>query len=180
MLSSVARTPPRPLDGLTLLDMGKSFTEFRRRGFWARDTSLELWLRLVALHLRYRERIEDAAFRDLRETWLTATSGCQGCVGESADLNRVLSNDDLVRVALEASDEALKAIRRLGPKLDQKYLNALGLPGTFVADLDAWKVVQVGEHFIRLLRGELQWEVRSSPLLPAAEREGGSGGPAVA
>ena len=36
------------------------------------------------------------------------------------------------------------------------------------------------EHFIRLLRGELPWEVRSSPLLPAAELDGGSGGPAVA
>ena len=160
--------------------MGKSFTEFRGRGFWARDTPLELWLRLVTLHLRYRVWVEDAAFRDLRETWLIATSGCQGCVGESANLNRVLFNDDLVKIAVEASEETLKTIERLGPKLDHKYLNALGLPGTFMADLDAWKVVQVGEYFVRLLRGELQWEVRSSPLLPAAELEAGSGGPAVA
>src|SRR5438105_4492862 len=117
--------------------MGKSFTEFRGRGFWARDKPLELWLRLVTLHLRYRVWVEDAAFRDLRETWLTATSGCQGCVGDCANLDRVLFNNDLVKVAVEASEEALGAIQQLGPKLDHKYLNALGLPGTFT-DLDVW------------------------------------------
>jgi hypothetical protein len=159
--------------------MGKSFVEFRGHGFHARDTPLELWLRLVTLQLRYRVAIEDAAFRDLRETWLIATSGCQGCVGECAGFDRVLSNDDLVKVAIEASEEVLKAVKELGPKLDHKYLNTLGLPGHFMADLDTWKVVQVGEHFVRLLRGEVDWDARSSPLLPAAELEA-SGGPAVA
>ena len=151
--------------------MGKSFTEFRGHGFWARETSLEVWLRLVSLHLHYRVGIEEAAFRDLRESWLIATSGCQGCVGNCADLDRVLFDDKLVAVAIEASEETLKVIDGLGPELDHRYLNALGIDGHFTADLHAWKVVQIGEHFIRLLRGELPWQVRSSPLLPSAELE---------
>jgi hypothetical protein len=159
--------------------MGKSFVEFRGHGFHARDTPMELWLRLVTLQLRYRVLTEDTAFRDLRETWLIATSGCQGCVGECAGLDRVLADDDLVKVAIEASEEALKVLKELGPKLDHKYLNALGLPGSFMADLDAWKVVQIGEHFVCLLRGELRWDARSSPLLPAADLEA-SGVPAIA
>jgi len=72
----------------------------------------------------------------------------------------------MIQIAIEASEASLVALKRLGPKLDRNYLNALGLPGVYVADLDAWKVEQVADHFIRLLKGELQWDLWSSPLLP--------------
>lgn len=145
--------------------MGKSFIQFRGHGFWVRDTPLEVWLRLATLHLGYRSW-DGTAFMKVRETWLSATSGCNGFVGDAADLDGVLANEELLSAAVEASEDTLKSIRRIGPKLDAKHLNALGLPGIFTTDFDAWEVQQVGEHFVRLLRGELDWEVRSSPCLP--------------
>ena len=145
--------------------MGKSFIEFRGHGFWVRDTPLEVWLTIVTLHLRYGAHLESAAFADLRETWLN-TRDCQGCVGNCALLDRVLASDDLVRVAVEASREALASIRRIGPMLDRNYLDLLGFSG-FDQDLDAWKVVQVGEHFVSLLNGGLAWNVQTSPVLPS-------------
>jgi len=153
--------------------MGKSFTEFRGHGFWVKDWPLEVWLCLVTLNLRNPYGLHNEAFETLRYTWLfAATVGGTGCVGNFAALDRVLVNDDLVDLAIKASERTLEGIRALGPKLDHRYLNLLGTAGsTFIGEIDSWSVVQVGEHFLRLLRGELAWEPRTSPVLPTKAPE---------
>jgi hypothetical protein len=150
--------------------MGSSFTSFRGQGFWSREGPLETWLCLVVLQLRHRSCVDVKAFSDLRETWMdAATAGCQGFVGNAAALDRLLEDEELLKTAIEASEDTLQALRKLGPTLDRRYLNLLGGAGGYVRDPEAWRILQVGEHFLRLLRGELTWDVRTSPMLPTED-----------
>jgi hypothetical protein len=153
--------------------MGKDFVEFRGHGFWVKDWAMEVWLCFLIPKLRNHYNLHPDAFRDLRDTWyFAATAGCQGFVGGAAALDRVLCNEHIIEVAVKASEKTLEAVQALGPKLDYRYLNMLGTgTSSFTGDMDSWMIVQVGDHFLRLLRGELAWELRTSPLLPTETPE---------
>jgi hypothetical protein len=68
--------------------MGTSFVTITssqsgdKPGFWMRDAILELWLRLLSLHLpEPTDAGENVATPEIRNRWLLASSGCfNGCV----------------------------------------------------------------------------------------------------
>jgi hypothetical protein len=41
----------RAAEGQRYIAMGTSFVEIGEKGFWMQDSILELWLRLLALHI---------------------------------------------------------------------------------------------------------------------------------
>src|SRR5580765_7246527 len=55
--------------------MGTSFVEIGGHGFWMRDSILELWLRLLALHLEDPPGDEAHVVRTIRDNWLLASRG---------------------------------------------------------------------------------------------------------
>ncbi len=67
--------------------MGRTFVGIGepRRGFWIRDSILELWLRLLALHVE--NPIESGALATkIRDQWLLASRGFFiGCVPEGLE-----------------------------------------------------------------------------------------------
>lgn len=136
--------------------MGTSFVSFQNHGFWTRDASLELWLRLLAAEV---ERLEEAPgwLRTAAEDWKTqATAGMTGCV--AANLDECASTPDRIVLLLALSESALESLRARGSVLSMAWLNSLGLggPGSyFAADVPAEVFVRTGETFIELLRGQL-------------------------
>ena len=98
--------------------MGSSFTEYRERGFWSRDASIELWLYLLAQEVR---RLDDppAWLREAAEDWhLQATVGMGGCV--SAGLDQYVPTPERAAVILGLAERALARLRERGEVLRAK------------------------------------------------------------
>jgi hypothetical protein len=146
--------------------MGSSFTSFRDCGFWARDTSLELWLYLLATEVRGLDEAPDW-LRAAADDWtVQATVGMTGCV--SASLDDYASTPERVAVLVSLSKSALAALRARGDILPMAWLNSLGLGGpgsSFTGDAAADTFLRAGETFIKLLRGELTWTASTSPVI---------------
>src|ERR1041385_4131693 len=53
--------------------MGTSFVHIGKKGFWVQDSILELWLRLLALHLDDPQ--EGSVGLKIRDGWLLASRG---------------------------------------------------------------------------------------------------------
>ena len=82
--------------------MGSSFVEVNERGFWMRDWLLELWLRLLALHLKDPTK-EHPLNREIRDRWLLASRGYfNGCV--PVELNNAISTPLARELIIEAID----------------------------------------------------------------------------
>jgi hypothetical protein len=146
--------------------MGSSFTEYRGAGFWSRDAKIELWLYLLAEEIR---RLDDppAWLRAAAEDWHTqATAGMNGCV--SAGLDQHIPTPERAAVVQELAERALAGLRARGEVLPAGWLNSLGTGGpgaSFTQDCPAEVFSPVAQAFIRLLRGEVQWDAATSPVL---------------
>jgi len=146
--------------------MGSSFTRYRGRGFWSRDATIELWLYLLAQEVQRLDAPPDwlcAAAEDWR---LQATAGFGGCV--SAGLDKHAPTPEQAVVILRMAERALAELRERGEVLSVAWLNSLGLGGPesyFTQDVPTEVFTRVGEAFICLLRGEIDWDAASSPLL---------------
>jgi hypothetical protein len=146
--------------------VGSSFTDYRERGFWSRDASIELWLYLLAQEV-WRLDAPPDWLRAAADDWqLQATGGFVGCV--SAGLDEHAPTPERAAVILGLAEQALTGLRERGKVLSAAWLNSLGLGGpgsSFTGDVPAEVFTRVGEAFIRLLRGELTWDAATSPVL---------------
>lgn len=101
------------------------------------------------------------------EEWhLQATMEITGCV--SAQLDEYASTPERAAVVLELSELALAGLRSRTDKLSKGWLNSLDLggPGSmFMEDLPVETFTPIGEAFIRLLSGEINWDSASAPLV---------------
>jgi hypothetical protein len=149
--------------------MGSSFTNFRGRGFWSRDALLEVWLRVLSLHMG--DDVHKSGWQhDLRDQWLLASTGCfSGCV--SASLDEFLTDSDRVAIILQTSERSIQSLRAFGAFVPATFLNALGLDGPFAADLPIEWFDLISDRFTALLRGELTTDASSSPVLPATRKD---------
>jgi hypothetical protein len=146
--------------------MGSSFTEYRGAGFWSRDAGIELWLYLLAEEVR-RQNDPPVWLRAAAEHWCSqATAGMNGCV--SAELDHHASTAERAAVLQDLAEQALAQLRSRGDTLSADWLNSLGLgpPGAvFTQDAPAEAFTRVGEAFVGLLRGEIEWDAATSPVL---------------
>lgn len=133
--------------------MGSSFIEFNNYGFWAKDSSIEVWLYLLVIEI---DKIEDLPdwLKKTREQWLIdATAGFIGCI--SPNLDKYLTNYDKVLLVIKLSGDVLKWLSQQ-KSLSYKYLNSLGVGGIWwTRDIKAEVFIQIGRKFIELLKGEL-------------------------
>jgi hypothetical protein len=91
--------------------MGTTFVTLTRGasgkepGFWMRDSMLDLWLRLLALHLpEPTDSGEHQATLDIRNRWLLASRGYFiGCVPhDMEDACATKAGRDVVRIAIDS------------------------------------------------------------------------------
>src|SRR5262245_23430211 len=125
-----------PPAGLTLacqgITMGTTFVTLMRHssgkepGFWMRDGILELWLRLLSLHLpEPTDSGEYQAAITIRNKWLLASRGYfTGCVPHG--MEEACATTDGKVVVRMAIDSLLAALSQSEETLDAKTLNLMG------------------------------------------------------
>jgi hypothetical protein len=149
--------------------MGTSFTSYRNRGFWSPDGSIELWLYLLCEEARGLEVVPEWLHEACEDWMVQATAGMMGSI--SVGLDDYASTPERTDLIIKLSARALAGLRARGSVLPLVWLNSLGLggPGSyFTSDLLVDGFIQLGETFIKLLRGELTWDAASSPVIGRA------------
>ena len=116
-------------------------------GFWMRDSVLELWLRLLALHLEEPPTADRPTSRvpPIRDQWLLASRGYfNGCVPDG--LEDAVSTPEGKRVVVGAIESLMDALRRAAPVLDSRVLAILGMGGTWLGEgVDCTVLLEVGQ-----------------------------------
>ena len=146
--------------------MGTTFVSIGEHGFWMHDGILELWLRLMALHVEAPVEPEAAAAR-IRDQWLLASSGIfTGCVPHG--LEEAVSTNDGLAVVRQAVNSLMQVVAMAPERLNKDVLNVLGLSGTFTQDVETQRLVEIGQAFIDLLGGEITTRASDTSFIPGA------------
>jgi len=157
----------RAADAGRYVAMGTSFVKIGGKGFWMRDSILELWLRLLALHIEEPGNGGSLA-REIRDNWLLASRGCFG--GHVPDgLEEAVSTLEGRDIVVAAIESLMKALTK-GPKLlDHGTLNLLGFEGgEFIGDVESERLIQVGDAFLALIAGRIQSDASSTEFMPGS------------
>ena len=147
--------------------MGSTFVSIADKGFWMRDGILELWLRLLALHIE-EPTDEGSPARKLRDGWMLASRGYfNGCI--PVDLDEAVSTPDGRAIVVAAIESLMRAVKKAPAKLDHHTLNLLGIEGgEFTGDLEAERLIEIGEAFLALIAGEIHDDATSTAFMPGS------------
>lgn len=147
--------------------MGTSFVSISGRGFWVRDSLLELWLRLLALH------VDDpigpgAVATTIRDQWPLASRGYfGGCVPDGLD--EAVSTVEGATIVRTAVHSLLEALAAAPSELCQGVFNVMGFSGgTFTGDIETRRLIQVGHAFLDLMDGKITSGPGDEPLMPGS------------
>lgn len=145
--------------------MGTSYVEVNLQGFWMRDSVLELWMRLVALHMEEPTK-DDSIIRPIRDQWLLGSRGYfNGCI--PIDLNDDVSSDAGKKLITDAIRSVLKHLSRAPDTLDKNVLNLLGIDsGSFTQNIETWRLIEVSEAFLDLIDGKITGTAESTEFMP--------------
>jgi hypothetical protein len=151
--------------------MGSSFvTSDGEHGFWMTDGVLDLWLRLLALHLpeptdRDPQTLRQVT-REIRNQWLLASKGFfAGCV--PVGLDQALSTSDGKDVVVAGIRSLRKALSGAPPKISKDALNLLGFEGfVWVEDFETRRLIEVADAFLELVDGTIKDTARSTNRMP--------------
>src|SRR5580765_5067232 len=122
--------------------MGTTFVTLSRKtsgnepGFWMRDGMLDLWLRLLALHLpEPTDSGQHQATLAIRNQWLLASRGYfMGCVPHG--MEEACATPEGRNVVRLAIDSLLSALQRASTPLDASTLDLLGIEGNQFAPIE--------------------------------------------
>ena len=147
--------------------MGTSFVHIGEKGFWMQDSILEVWLRLLALHIEDGD--EGSIGRKIRDGWLLASRGYFiGCVPHG--LEDAVSTSEGREIVLAAIDSLMQALRKGPRELDHATLNILGFYETqFAQNFEAARLLEVGEAFKALIAGQINMDATSTEFMPGSK-----------
>lgn len=146
--------------------MGTSFVQIDEKGFWMRDNVLELWLRLLALHIDDPE--EGSVGLKIRDGWLLASRGYFGGWVPVA-LDEAVKTEEGRKIVSSAIESLMTALENGPDKLNYATLNLLGFKGgEFTADFEASRLIEVGKAFRSLLAGEIETDASSTAFMPGS------------
>jgi hypothetical protein len=137
-----------------------------------RDSVLELWLRLLALHIPEPRDTETsptlAPARLIRDQWLLASKGYfGGCVPLALD-DAFLTREGRAAVT-DATYSLLWALEKGPPILDKGTLNLLGFEGmSFTKDFPTASLIEVGKAFLELIFGKIVSTASDTAFMPGS------------
>jgi hypothetical protein len=139
------------------------------QGFWMRDVMLEIWLRLLALHLpEPADNGEHQATFKIRNQWLLASRGYfNGCVPHG--LEDACATKEGRAVVRAAIDSLLAALQQARTPLDAETLNLLGVEGTQFASIERKWLQEIGYAFLDLLDGKITGVPSSTEVMPGSK-----------
>ncbi|MEM6469291.1 MAG: hypothetical protein AAF802_06955 [Planctomycetota bacterium] len=148
--------------------MGTTFVGIGDNGFWMRDGVLELWLRLLALHLE--DPADDSSPCDaIRSQWLLASRGSfNGCV--LLDLGSDISTAAGRKLILEAITSLRSSLENSPETLDHHVLNLLGFSGPFSGNPETWRLIDVADAFVDLIEGRVTRTVETTEWMPGSTK----------
>jgi len=129
-----------------------------------RDGALELWLRLLALHIEDPDE-GDIRTREIRDGWLLASRGYFGGHVPVA-LDEAVHDAAGRQIVVEAIYALMEALKRGPEKLDRGTLNVLGIEGEYCADYDSSALLEVGQAFLDLIDGKIQSTAADISFVP--------------
>lgn len=134
-----------------------------------RDSMLEVWLRLLALHLpEPTDGGQHRATLAIRNQWLLASRGYfVGCVPHGVEeACATPEGRNVVRVAI---DSLLTALMRASAPLDAGTLDVLGIEGIQFAPIERGWLREIGQAFIDLLDGQITCTASSTEVMPGSK-----------
>lgn len=135
-------------------------------GFWMRDGILELWLRLLALHIEESPN-DDFLGRKIRDQWLLASRGYfNGHVPH--DLETYANSNDGQQIIRKAIQLLMIKLKQISENLDGPTLGLLGIEGTILNSIETYRLIEVGDAFIRLMDGKIDYDVTSTEFMPGS------------
>jgi hypothetical protein len=147
--------------------MGTTFVSTDGGGFWMSDSILEIWLRLLALHIE--EPVESGgAATKIRDQWLLASRGYfNGCIPHGLEEAVVTEEGTaLVRAAVQA---LLKALKAAPSHLSKDVFNVMGFTSTtFTIDIETRRLLEVGHAFLDLLDGKIKAGPDDATFMPGS------------
>jgi len=154
--------------------MGSTFVTLSREssntdpGFWMRDGMLELWLRMLALHLPEPTGTgENQATPKIRDQWLLASRGYfTGCIPHG--MEDACATEDGRIVVRAAIHSLIGALQRSETPLDSDTLNLFGLEGEFTGPIERRWLRDVGYAFLDLMAGKIISNASSADIMPGA------------
>jgi hypothetical protein len=166
LLILLFRVGARPRQLKRYVAMGSTFIEIGGKGFWMRDGMLELWLRLLALHLEDPAKDETHVVRKIRDNWLLASRGYFG--GHvPVDLEDSVSTPAGRAAVLTAIESLSRALKKGPDKLDDQTLNVLGFEGgVFIDDIERERLLEIADAFLALIAGEIHSDASSTEFMP--------------
>jgi len=130
--------------------MGSTFVSIEDKGFWTRDGVLELWLRLLSLHLE-EPTDESSRVCRIRDGWLLASRGYFGG-SVPIGLDEAVRDEEGRQIVVTAIRELMSALKKGPATLDRQTLNLLGFTAEFVADFPAERLVEVEKFGVESLK----------------------------
>jgi len=145
--------------------MGTTFLRLGDCGFWMNNGVLEIWLRLLALHLE--DPVESGShLTKIRDLWLFASRGlCKGCV--PVGLKEAVSTEEGNTIVRSVIHSLLKALKEAPPLLSKDMFNLMGFGGCgFPEDLEARRFIDVRHAFLDLLDGKITAGPSDTTFMP--------------
>ncbi|HWS63194.1 MAG TPA: hypothetical protein VN325_10610 [Steroidobacteraceae bacterium] len=139
--------------------MGSTYVDLHGQGFEASDATLQVWLLLLVDEI---DRLENPPqwLKEVGEEWYAQGTAGFG-FGVMPGLDQFVTGPECRDAILDLSAKAMRRLRGLGPMIPVDQLNAImrGGEGTvFTEPVSSAVFEKVGDHFVRLLRGELSPE----------------------
>jgi hypothetical protein len=147
--------------------VGTTFVRNRGCGFWISDSFLELWLRLLALHIEDPTEPGSLA-TTIRDQWLLASRGYfMGCVPDGLEKAVSTSQGEaLVRAAIHSLLESLESAPAW---LSKDVFNLMGINnGVFTEDIETWRLEEIGQAHLDLLDGRVLTGPGDAALMPGS------------
>jgi hypothetical protein len=133
------------------------------------DAMLELWLRLLALHLPDpTDGGENSATPGIRDQWLLASRGYfTGCVPHGLEDACILKDGEAAIRAAIAS--LLSALQSADAPLEPATLNLLGMEGAFTRPIERSWLIEIGNAFLDLFDGKVTCDSSSAEIMPGSK-----------
>lgn len=137
-------------------------------GFWMRDSMLELWLRLLSLHLpEPNDQGDHTATKEIRNRWLLASRGYfNGHVPHNMEF--ACSTPENREVVESSIKSLMSALEKSDSKLNADVLNLLGNDGCTFNDIDRDRLLDIGHAFIDLMNGRIDSTAHSTETMPGS------------
>lgn len=130
---------------------------------------LELWLRLLALHLPEPTNSgEHLVTLKIRNQWLLASRySFVGCVPHG--MEEACESQEGRAVVRNAIESLLATVGRASTPVDADTLNLLGMQGLFTEPIERQWLQDIGHAFLDLLDGKVSADPSSTDVMPGSK-----------